>query len=95
MFDGEELLSFLEGATAYVVNDYEWAMTLEKTGKSEDEIAARVGALIVTRGGEGSFVRRGGLAAGLRFEAERSEIPARPEAYSRIDSNNIANLPGN
>lgn len=80
MFDGEELLGFLDGATAYVVNDYEWAMTLETTGKTEDEIAERVGALIVTRGGEGSRVRRGGLEAGLVFEADRSEIPAVPAA---------------
>ena len=31
MFDGPELVDLLEGASVYVVNDYEWAMTLDKT----------------------------------------------------------------
>lgn len=75
LFEGGELLAFLEGATAYVVNDYEWALTLDKTGKTEDEIASRVGAILVTRGSEGSRVRRGGVEVGLEFEADETEIP--------------------
>src|SRR5690606_35943660 len=31
-FDGPGLLEFLTGARVYVVNDYEWAVTLERTG---------------------------------------------------------------
>ena len=74
MFDGPELVSLLDGATVYVVNDYEWAMTLEKTGLDEDGIAERVGAVIVTRGEEGSQVRRGGIE-GVSMERDHSEIP--------------------
>ena len=57
MFDGPELTALLDGAAVYVVNDYEWSLTLEKTGLDEDAIAERVGALIVTRGAEGSIQR--------------------------------------
>jgi adenosine kinase len=78
MFDGKELVDLLEGASVYVVNDYEWELTLEKTGLSEQEIAARVGAIVVTLGERGSRVRRGGLEAALRFEADASEIESIP-----------------
>jgi adenosine kinase len=66
-FAGPELLAFLAGARVYVVNDYEWAVTLERTGLSEDELAGRVAAVIVTRGAEGSTVFEGG---------ERVDVPA-------------------
>jgi adenosine kinase len=75
MFSGDELLELVEGASVFVVNDYEWAMTLENTGLDEDAIAERVGALIVTRGGEGSLLRRGGLSTDISFESDRCEIP--------------------
>jgi adenosine kinase len=78
MFDGKELVGLLEGASVYVVNDYEWELTLEKTGLDESGIAARVGAVVVTRGEQGSRVRRGGLEAALSFEADASEIESIP-----------------
>jgi adenosine kinase len=59
-FDGPGLLSFLDGARVYVVNDYEWALTLERTGRSEAELAERVGAIVVTRGAEGSTLLEDG-----------------------------------
>ena len=65
----EELLTALDGAAVYIVNDYEWELTREKTGLDEDAIAERVGALVVTRGEDGSIVRRGGLDAGLEIES--------------------------
>ena len=34
-----------------------------------------MGALVVTRGGEGSVVRRGALDLGVQVEADRTEIP--------------------
>jgi adenosine kinase len=55
-----ELVELIEGAAGYVVNDYEWSLTLEKTGLDEDEIAARCGAVVVTRGEQGSTIRVGG-----------------------------------
>lgn len=74
-FDAGELLEMIEGAAIYVVNDYEWALTKEKTGLGEDEIAERVGALIYTRGGRGSVVRRGAGDTQVVVNGKRSLIP--------------------
>ena len=56
MFDGEELGKFVELATWVAVNDYEGQMLRERTGWSTEQIADRVEALIVTRGGKGSVI---------------------------------------
>ncbi len=56
MFSGEELLDFVDKATWVAVNDYESELLANRTGKSIEDIAGRVEALIVTRGGEGSFI---------------------------------------
>jgi adenosine kinase len=60
MFDGAELRAFVEQASAVAVNDYEAQLLSERTGWSEDEIASRVQAMIVTRGAEGSLLIEGG-----------------------------------
>ena len=60
MFGAEELNTFLEQASYVTVNDYESQLMQERTGLSEGEMAERVSALIVTRGGEGSTVYSGG-----------------------------------
>ncbi len=67
MFNGEELRALVGTASWVAVNDYEGSMLAERTGWSLTEIAARVQALIVTRGGEGSWIFAGG---------QRHEIPA-------------------
>lgn len=74
ILDKDDLLTALSGAAVYIVNEYEWELTREKTGLDEDAIAERVGALIVTRGEEGSLLRRGGLDCGISVENDRSEI---------------------
>ena len=80
IFDGPELLSLLDGAAVYIVNDYEWALTLDKVGLDEQGVAERVGAVIVTRGGEGSTLIRGGNGS-VEMTADRSEINSvKPEA---------------
>lgn len=56
MFNGAELTEFVEQATWVTVNDYEGEMLAERTGKSLEDIAKQVKALIVTRGGEGSDI---------------------------------------
>jgi len=56
MFNGEELTTFINQATYVTVNDYEGEMLSERTGKSLQEIAKQVKALIVTKGGEGSVI---------------------------------------
>jgi adenosine kinase len=59
ILDKRELLELIDGAAGYVVNDYEWSLTLDKTGCSEDEIAAHCGAVITTLGERGSSIREG------------------------------------
>jgi adenosine kinase len=56
MFNGDELLAFIDQATYVTVNDYEAQMLQEKTGQTLDALAKRVQGLIVTRGGEGSHI---------------------------------------
>ena len=56
MFDGDDLLKFLTLATWVTVNDYEAELMQERTGLSLEQIASRVDALIVTRGGSGSVI---------------------------------------
>ena len=56
MFDGDDLKWFIDQATYVTVNDYEFSMMAERTGLSEQDIAAQVDALIITKGGEGSSI---------------------------------------
>lgn len=56
MFEGEELLRFIDQADWLTVNDYEWQLVRERTGLTVEELTARLQALIVTRGGEGSVI---------------------------------------
>jgi adenosine kinase len=56
MFDGDDLLRFTEQATWITLNDYEAQLFEERTGLSPHEIAERVDALIITRGGKGSHI---------------------------------------
>ena len=60
MFDGKELAHFVELATWVAVNDYEGKMLSDRTGWSSAELSRHVQGLIVTLGGEGSEVWRGG-----------------------------------
>ncbi|MGA8864576.1 MAG: carbohydrate kinase family protein [Gallionella sp.] len=59
MFSGAELLTFVEQATYVTVNDYEAKMLQDKTGKTLDQLAQRVKALIVTLGADGSLIHAG------------------------------------
>ncbi len=56
LFGGEELKTFIEQATYVCVNDYEAELLQERTGWSPHEIAERLEALIITRGGKGSEI---------------------------------------
>ncbi len=64
MFNGEELLHFIEMADYLAVNDYESQIIQDKTGLSLEQLAAKVKALIVTLSGNGSHI----YADGQRFE---------------------------
>jgi len=63
MFSGEELLDFAGRATYIAVNDYEGKLLEERTGRTLEQLAERVKALILTRGAEGSVI----YASGERF----------------------------
>jgi adenosine kinase len=67
MFDGADLLKFIEQATYVTVNDYEMQLLQQRTGLAPHEIAERVDALIVTQGGKGSHIYT---------KKHRHEIPA-------------------
>ena len=56
MFNGEELLKFLDQATWVTLNDYESELMQERTGLSLEQMAERVEALIITLGGQGSQI---------------------------------------
>ena len=72
MFSGPELLDLIAGARALTVNDYEARIVEEKTGRKVEDIARTIGAVIVTRGGEGSTIHA---------EGRSIEVPAvAPEA---------------
>lgn len=54
--DGEFLWEGARGAKALVLNDYEFAMFQEKTGKSIEELHQEIEVLVVTLGEEGSRI---------------------------------------
>jgi adenosine kinase len=53
---GSELKEGVIGAAIVICNDYEYELLKQKTGLSEQDILAQSGALIVTRGENGSSV---------------------------------------
>ena len=59
MFTGDELLQFLQLADYCTVNDYEAKMLCERTGRTIEDLAREVKALIVTLGGNGSEIHVG------------------------------------
>jgi len=64
MFSGDELLDFMGLADYACFNDYEARLLTDRTGRSLDQLAGEVNALVVTRGGEGSTI----YADGQRLE---------------------------
>jgi adenosine kinase len=64
MFNGEELLHFIEMADYLAVNDYESQVIQDKTGLNLAQLATKVKALIVTLGASGSQI----YADGQLFE---------------------------
>jgi adenosine kinase len=56
MFNGEDLVKFIDEATWVTLNDYESELLQERTGLTLEQVAERVEALIITLGGEGSKI---------------------------------------
>jgi adenosine kinase len=61
MFTGDELLDFIELADYACFNDYEAKLLCDRTGRSLEQLAVSLKALIVTRGGEGSEIYADGV----------------------------------
>ena len=66
MFSPAEIVQFLQWADFVAVNDYEGKLLEEKTGRTLEQIAADVKALVYTLGAKGSVILAGG---------KRHEIP--------------------
>ena len=64
MFNDDELLDFMRLADYACFNDYEARLLCDRTGRSLEQLAGDVRALIVTRGGEGSDI----YADGRRYD---------------------------
>ncbi len=67
MFDGADLMRFIDAATYVTVNDYEAQLLQDRTGQTLEALARKVKALIVTLGGNGSHIYTDG---------QRIEIPS-------------------
>jgi adenosine kinase len=60
LFNGPELMRFVDQATWVTVNDYEAQLLQERTGEKLETLARRVEAMIVTFGAQGSKIYTGG-----------------------------------
>ncbi|WP_395402591.1 carbohydrate kinase family protein [Pseudoduganella sp. UC29_106] len=69
MFTPEQLIGFIDKASYVTCNDYEIELLMDRTGLTIPDIAARLDALIVTRGEKGSEIYT---------EGKRIDIPAVP-----------------
>ena len=56
MFDGEELEKFLTQASWLTLNDYESELFQARTGKTLEQMAEQLDALIITMGAKGSLI---------------------------------------
>lgn len=60
MFSGDDLMHFMKLANYACFNDYEARLLCDRTGRSLEQLATEVEALIVTLGGEGSHIHAQG-----------------------------------
>lgn len=60
MYNGEELLDFIDKADYIAVNDYEGQLLQDRTGCSLESLADRAKALIITLGAQGSIIYANG-----------------------------------
>jgi len=56
MYNGEELLDFIDKADYIAVNDYEGQMLQDRTGSTLESLARKTKALIITMGSQGSII---------------------------------------
>ncbi len=58
----DELVELIDGAAVYIGNDYELALTLERSGLDDAELQRRVETVVVTKGEQGSTIYEKGRA---------------------------------
>ena len=68
--EGEDIRQLINGAAYLFTNEYEAALTEQKTGWSAQEVLDRVGTRVTTRGAAGSIIESAG--------AEPIEVPVVP-----------------
>jgi len=71
-FDGDELLKFIEQANWILVNQHEWDYMHGLTNLTEEQVAQRVAALIITLGDEGAMI----YAQGTRYQIPVARVRA-------------------
>ena len=74
---GEELAQGLSGAALVICNDYEFELIRQKTGLDESAVLERAGALVITRGENGSTI----LTAGSGSQPVSADVPAVPARH--------------
>jgi adenosine kinase len=82
--DGDQAIQLIDGAAYLFTNKYEWALLLQKTGLSEEEIARRVGIRVTTLGANGvQIVDRDGteVLVGVVPEVDKVEPTGVGDAF--------------
>lgn len=82
--DGDQSVQLIDGAAYLFTNKYEWALLLQKTGLSEEEVAQKVGVRVTTLGAEGvRIVDRDGteVTVGVVPELEKVEPTGVGDAF--------------
>lgn len=71
---GAELLDGLSGAYLLIVNEYEFGILRQKTGRSAEELEGLVPALVVTHGAEGSTISVAEARGRVRHEIPAAQL---------------------
>ncbi len=82
--DGPTIRRLVEGATYLFSNEYEAALTEQKTGWSADEILALVGTRVTTLGASGSRIERKGeepIVVGVAQEVRKADPTGVGDAF--------------
>ena len=87
--DGDDLLAGLEGASMLIGNEYELGVIEKKTGLSESELAAKVPALVITRGEEGATIALRGGSPEEPGGARTLRIPAAKLRTEALDPTGV------
>lgn len=74
MFDGADLLGFVRQASYLAVNDYEGRLVEERTGRSLEDLARSLKAVVVTKGAQGSEILVGGRRISIPAAAARQAV---------------------